>query len=161
MSLIVCCAYVTSEGYIWYYIIEKYGNMISPETWTLIGVAVGATLGFIFTLFRDYIQEQSQKKKYFGCLLADLKYNKNLAEKGENWGYSLGSMERSKYLLDLSPELRNHIYDIQSTILRFSQNQIGSNHWPSGLASNEAEKLKKILDVIIPELESYLNQKKD
>ena len=92
-----------SEGYIWYYIIEKYGNMISPETWTLIGVAVGATLGFIFTLFRDYIQEESQKKTYFGCLLADLKYNKNLAEKGENWGYSLGSMERSKYLLDLSP----------------------------------------------------------
>jgi len=48
---------------------------------------IGIVLGFMSNLLRDWIQEKKTKRIYLEDLLADLEYNKKLAEKDRGWGY--------------------------------------------------------------------------
>lgn len=127
--------------------------MISTEIWVIIGVVVGAILGFLLNLSRYYIQEKQQRRKCLKDLLADLEYNKKLAEETKRWGYhTLGynDAKGAKYLFDLPMELRNQIYDVQTIISAFYLYQKDMNY------PLEIEKLKEFLESLIPKFERYL-----
>jgi hypothetical protein len=101
--------------------------MIPSEIWALIGVVVGAAIGFGLELLRGYIQEKRQKRKYLKDLLADLEYNKRLAEKAITYGYhTSGYIEakEAKYLSDLPEELRVNIDSIQRIILSYRLHEL-------------------------------------
>jgi len=94
--------------------------MIPSEIWALIGVAVGSVLTFMFELIRDRRREKETKGKYLKDLLADLEYNKSLAERDITYGYhTLGytDAKESKYLPDLPKEIRTDTDTIQHIIL--------------------------------------------
>jgi hypothetical protein len=61
--------------------------MIPLEIWTLICIIVGAILGFCLELLREHINERKERCKYLGDLLADLEWNKKLAEERKGFGY--------------------------------------------------------------------------
>jgi hypothetical protein len=84
--------------------------------------------------------------------LADLEYNKKLAEEGEKRGYhtlAYKNAKAAKYLVDLPKNLRIQIYDIQ---------RLTSNIYVrrKGLSVEEINKLKELLDSTIPEFKKYL-----
>ena len=130
---------------------------MSSEAWTLIGVVVGAILGFSLNLLKEYINERKERAKYLGDLLADLEWNKKLAKERKGYGYhTLGYSDAkgAKYLFKLPPELRNQLYDAFS--LTFYLNQ---RFGYSDQGVTLAEKLEKLLDNIIPQLSEYLKLK--
>jgi hypothetical protein len=126
---------------------------MNSETWALIGVVVGAILGFALNFLRDEIRESRQKRRYLMDLLSDLKYNKNLADRGEAWGYhtvAYRDAKGAKYLFDLPDELRTQIYDAQC---------IASGIYirRKGLSPQEMTKLKQLLDSIIPRFNKHVD----
>ena len=128
--------------------------MIPPEIWVIIGVCLGTILGFMLNLLKDFFGERQQKKKYLGDLLADLEYNKKLAEEGKHWGYhTLGYVDAkgAKYLFDLPPELRNKIYDAQTITSYLYETRSTGNR------AGQIGELRKILEDIIPKLKKYLS----
>lgn len=131
--------------------------MLSSEIWTLIGVIIGAILGFGLSLSKDWLRGKQQKTKYLKILLSDLEYNKNLLEKNPPSGYrTLGYIldaEVVKYLLDLSKGLLSKIYDIQT---KTSLLPIPPT---AGAESPLFKALSNLLDEVIPELKKYLKVK--
>lgn len=128
--------------------------MIPSEFWILMGVVLGASLGFGFNLLRDYLQEQKQKSNYLGDLLADMKYNKKLADEEKNWGYhTLGYTDAkgAKYLFDLPEELRKKIYDAQTIVSSFYR-------MDEKMEEKKIRELEKLLKEIIPKLEKHLDE---
>jgi hypothetical protein len=88
----------------------------------IAGMVVGTILGFAFELIRDWRREKETKGKYLKDLLADLEYNKRLAEGDITYGYHiLGyvNAKQSKYLPDLPKEIRTDTDIIQSIILAY------------------------------------------
>jgi len=89
---------------------------MDSEIWTLIGVTIGAILGFASNFLRDKINESKQRKRYLMDLLGDLEYNQKLAERGESWGYhtvAYRDAKGAKHLFDFPEPLRTQIYDAQ------------------------------------------------
>ena len=132
------------------------------EIWALIGVGVGTAIGFGLDFIKAHIQEKQQKKKYLGDLLADLEYNKKLAEEGRRWGYhTLGYTDAkgAKYLFDLPEKLRTQIYYVQSiasainegTTAAFVEKKFDAVTEPLSLVI-----FKSNLENVIPELKRYL-----
>ena len=163
--------------------------MIPSEIWALIGVAVGSVLTFMFELIRDRRREKETKGKYLKDLLADLEYNKSLAERDITYGYyTLGytDAKESKYLPDLPKEIRTDTDTIQHIILvyrlqefppltatdfdkfepkteRLSAVRITGASEYSRLRTEQLEavkRLKVLLEHVIPKLISYLREEK-
>ena len=138
---------------------------MSSEFWTLMGVVVGVIIGFGLNFSKEYIHEKHQKGKYLKDLLADLEYNKKLAEKGRGWGYhTLGYIDAkgAKYLFDLPEKLRTQIYDVQSIASAINKGTTAffdQKFKEVGDVLN-LEMLKSRLEEVIPEFKKCLKNKK-
>ena len=150
--------------------------MIPSGIWALIGVAVGSVLTFMFELIRDRRREKETKGKYLKDLLADLEYNKSLAERDITYGYhTLGytDAKESKYLPDLPKEIRTDTDTIQHIILVYRLQEFpslsltatravgitGDSEY-SPLRLEAVKRLKVLLEHVIPKLISYLREEK-
>ena len=138
---------------------------MSSEFWTLMAVVVGGIIGFGLNFLKEYIHEKQQKGKYLKDLLADLEYNKKLAEEGRGWGYhTLGYIDAkgAKYLFDLPEKLRTKIYKVQSIASAINEGItafFGQKFEEVGEVLNR-EMLKSQLEEVILEFKKYLGNKK-
>nr|QNO54366.1 hypothetical protein DIMBOPOO_00039 [Methanosarcinales archaeon ANME-1 ERB7] len=130
-----------------------------------MAVVVGVIIGFGLNFLKENIHEKQQKGKYLKDLLADLEYNKRLAEEGRGWGYhTLGYIDAkgAKYLFDLPEKLRTQIYDVQSRASAINEGItvfFGQKFEDVGDVLNR-EMLKSLLEEVIPEFKKYLGNKK-
>lgn len=127
-------------------------RILSSEIWALIGVVIGAILGFGLSLLKGWAQEKRQQKKYLEVLLSDLEYNKKLVNKNTELGYrTLGYINEKgvEYLLNLPEEVLAQIYEVQTKISLLSN--------PSYIfaKSQIIETLNNLLDKAIPQLKKY------
>lgn len=119
----------------------------------LIYLFAGAAIGFLFARFNKWLDEKQERKKYLGDLLADLKYNLDLAERRINQGYhTLGYIDAksAKYLFDLPERLRTQIYDIQAFVSEIYDR-------PPDKRAGMVSQLKGLLEETVPEFEKFLN----
>jgi len=136
---------------------------ITPEIWTLIvtvvGVTVGAFIGYLLESFREKRRARERKEKWLKDLLANLEYNKMLLVDGINY-QDLRTLVLNNYLLDLPDHLRTKIYEVQRIISRILLPWSGDAQSFARLISPKIEKLIGLLESIIPELKEYLKNKK-
>lgn len=130
--------------------------MIPSAIWTLIGVVVGAYLVYRLNLRKDHIKEEQRRREYLKDLFSELEYNKRLSDENKKEGYDTSAYtdaKEAKYLLVLPKELRYKIND--------AQNMLINARLRDGLYYVERidiERLKELLENIIPEFERYLKK---
>jgi len=130
------------------------GTNFDKEWIRLIYLLAGAAIGFLSARFNKWLDEKQERKRYLGDLLADFKYNLDLAQRRINHGYhTLGYIDAksAKYLFDLPEGLRTQIYDVQALVSQIYDIQ------PPDMRASMVSALKGFLEEAIPEFEKFLN----
>lgn len=134
---------------------------MSSNVWKLIygfgGVFLGGMLSFLLESWREKKKENIERENYLKDLLADLKFNKKLADKGKVYGYhTLGYKDAkgAKYLHELPENLRSKIYDAH--VIMFKLNQ---RSFSEGDKKEEVDNLKPLLDDAVSQLDKFINNR--
>ena len=134
---------------------------MSSEFWTLMGAAVGVILGFGLNVLKENRHEKQQRGKYLKDLLADLEYNKKLAEEGREWGYhtlAYSDAKGAKYLFDLPEKIRTKIYDVQTRASAFNAGTTKLYDPKFDVVSDRYLEIE--LEDVVQEFKKYLKNKK-
>ena len=143
LSITIFFAWVIGWGVVW---VQSY---ISAAWYIGSSLVLLAILFFFVKYF-----SKREEKKHFANLLDELNHNKKKTEKEERDSYHFSAYDeakKSKYLLHLSENLREKIYDAYDIIKSFRENPQNVHF------QMKIPELEKLLEDIIPELEEYLN----
>jgi len=135
-----------------------FWRVLSDYSQELLALAAIITiiLVVIRLVFKWYSQRKN-KKADLRSFSVELKYNKGKTKKKERNSYHFSAYEKvktSNYLLELSPNLREKIYDAYGIIESFRKNP-QNVHFQMKIPEFE-----KLLDDIIPEVEEYLKRRR-
>ena len=148
LSITIFSAWVIGWGVAWG--IAWVQSCISAAWYIIVGSSL-VLLAILF-FFVKYFSKR-EEKKHFAILLDELNHNKKKTEKEERDSYHFSAYDeakKSKYLLHLSENLREKIYDAYDIIKSFRENPQNVHF------QMKIPELEKLLEDIIPELEEYL-----
>ena len=135
-----------------------FWGVLSDYSQELLALAAIITiiLVVIKLVFKWYSQRKN-KKADLRDFSDELKFNKRKTKKEDRNSYQFSAYEKVKtshYLLELSPNLRENIYDAYGIIESFRTNPQNVHF------QKRIPELKKLLEDIIPEFEEYLKRRR-